>query len=112
MERIAITRADYGPTQEIFPQAEGGFCVTAETPDGVVWIHQRDDLDEADARHLCRAIERAKTINPAHWGRWRTIFGSEAWSVEEGEAYDAAQLIRRGLAGEEDFYGTPVGQLL
>ncbi|QGH74928.1 hypothetical protein MAL1_00182 [Bacteriophage DSS3_MAL1] len=113
MERIAITTTDYGPLGNITgnPQHDG-YCVTATTEAGEVYMHRRADLDEADAKNLAKVVGLAGKITPEHWSYWRTVYGSAAFQAEETEAAHAAQMIRDGYAQEADFAGTPVGELL
>lgn len=112
MAFMRITSTDYGPTSMIQPDADGGFCVTATTEAGEVYLHKRGDLDEADAQNLAKVVGLAKQINPEHWVYWRTVYGSDAFLQEEAEAAHAAQMIRDGYAQEADFAGTSIGELI
>lgn len=109
---MKITTADAGKYADIVGAGVEGYCVTAQTSEGVVYIHNRVDLSEADATNLAKVVGLAKQINPEHWIYWRTVYGSAAFEREEAEATHAADMIRRGTAHEEDFAGTSIGTLL
>lgn len=108
--KIATTEA--GKYADIVGEGVDGYCVTASTAAGEVYIHSRVGLDEAVAINLAKAVGQAKQINLSHWVYWRTIYGSAAFQNEETEAAHAADMIRRGAAHEEDFSGTFIGTLL
>ena len=110
---IEIASADYGLFSDITGDpAHAGHCVTAQTKAGEVYIHERVDLSEEDAKNLAKVVGLAGKITEECWSFWRTVYGSDAFLAEEGEAALAAQMIREGFAHEEDFAGTAIGELI
>lgn len=113
MAFMKINTTDYGKFSDITGNpTDSGFCVTATTKDGEVYIHERVDLGEEDARYLSKVVGMSGQITEGRWSYWRTVYGSSAFQQEEAEAAQAAEMIRLGQAHEDDFVGTITGSMI
>lgn len=102
-------------------EGNGVYGVVAETADGEVYtlngfsvsrkivsrmIMGTATLEDAGLERATRLAEKVKAkgeIDKTLWSYWRTIYGSTAFQAEEVEAAAAADMVRAGLASEEEF---------
>lgn len=110
---MKITTASSGLYGDITGDFEDlGYTVLIQNADGEIFVHQLVDLTEQQAKQLADNVNKKGEVDLQYWTYWRTVYGSAAYMAEEEEAWEAAEMIRNGLAYEDEFKGTAVGCML